>query len=454
MIEDTIAAISTPIGEGGIAIVRLSGPRAFEVADRIFNSPRGKPSSFQSHTIHFGTIGQNGALLDEVMLTVMRGPRTYTAEDTVEINCHGGVYTAQQILSRCLEHGARLAEPGEFTKHAFLNGRLDLTQAESVMDLISARTGRAHAAAFHALQGHISRKIEVARDRLITILAHLEAHIDFPDEDIQPDARDNLLANLTSVCDELQTLRATAGEGKLLRQGILVTIVGRPNVGKSSLMNALLGEDRTIVSAIPGTTRDTIEETANIRGIPVRLTDTAGIRTARGKIESAGVSRSHKALQYSELVIHILDGSRMFHVEDFRIAIACREKMTIPVLNKSDLPRKLRLSPEFPYSTCLEISASTGAGIEKLKDRIESIGSSGNVGSLRTDVAINERQSDALRRSLNALNLASQELRNVATPELVAQQLRIGLDILGEIVGKTATEDILDKIFSTFCIGK
>jgi tRNA modification GTPase len=454
MIEDTIAAISTPIGEGAIAIVRVSGLLAFEVADRIFVSQHGKPSSLPSHTIHFGTIGTNGDLIDEVMLSVMRAPRTYTGEHTVEINCHGGIYIAQQILSRCLNHGARLAEPGEFTKRAFLNGRIDLTQAEAVMDLISARTGRAQTAAVHALQGHVSRRIDEARERLLTILAHLEAHIDFPDEEIQADTREELIVDLVALCDGLQALRATADEGRLLRQGILVAIIGRPNAGKSSLMNALLGEDRAIVSAIPGTTRDTIEETANMRGIPVRLTDTAGIRRARGRLESAGVLRSHNVLDRSDLVIHILDGARKFHVDDLCLAGSYGSKKSIQVINKSDLRHKLKLPAVFPQSVVVHVSALTGNGLEQLKDSIESIALSGAGGSLQADVVINERHSDALRRVIDALKLATHEFRNGVSHEIVAQQLRIGLNALGEIVGKTATEDILDKIFSTFCIGK
>ncbi|MGD0651700.1 MAG: tRNA uridine-5-carboxymethylaminomethyl(34) synthesis GTPase MnmE [Verrucomicrobiia bacterium] len=452
--EDTIAAISTPIGEGGIAIIRVSGPRAFEIADAIFVSPRGKPSQFQTHTIHFGTIGNNGELLDQVMLTVMRAPRTYTAEDVVEINCHGGLLNARNILFCCLKHGARLAEPGEFTKRAFLNGRIDLTQAEAVMDLIGAKTDRAHAAAAHALEGHLSRRIEEVRERLVTVLAHIEAHIDFPEDDIATDTRDQWLTNTEEIVHVLKHLLATAREGKILREGISVAIVGRPNAGKSCLMNALLGQDRSIVTPIPGTTRDTIEETANVRGIPVLFTDTAGIRRPRGAVEGIGIKRSRKILERCELVLHVLDTSRASSRDDDELAALYGQKPVIQVHNKIDLDRKLKLPASFPRKESVEVSSVRGDGIEKLKDRIERIVWSGHVGSTRLDIAINERHADAIRRASHSLTSAIEELQKNSMPELVSQQLRIGLDAVGEIVGMTTTEDILAKIFSTFCIGK
>ena len=452
--EDTIAAISTPVGEGGIAIIRVSGARALEIADVIFASRRGKPSTFPTHSIHFGKIGTNGDLLDHVMLSVMRAPRTYTGEDTVEINCHGGLLTARGILSRCLEQGARLAEPGEFTKRAFLNGRIDLTQVEAVMDVISARTSRAHAAAAHALEGHLSRRIEQARERLVTVVAHIEAHIDFPEEDIDAGTRENWIAEVETLVGFLQQLLATAHEGKILREGITVAIIGRPNAGKSSLMNALLGENRSIVTPIPGTTRDTIEEVANIRGIPVRLTDTAGIRKARGIVEEAGVSRSRNCLEHSELVLHVLDGSRPYSNADRQLAELCVRKPAIQVLNKVDLQRRLQLPADFPNTGRVCVSSTRGDGLEELKSKIEQIAWSGHGGACDLDVAVNERQADALRRSIESLTAAIDEMQRGTTPEIVTQQLRIGLDAIGEIVGKTATEDILSKIFSTFCIGK
>jgi tRNA modification GTPase len=452
--EDTIAAISTPIGEGGIAIVRVSGARAFAVADALFNSRQGPPSQFASHTIHFGTIGSNGETADQVMLSVMRAPRTYTAEDVVEINCHGGLLPAKKILSLCLQHGARLAEPGEFTKRAFLNGRMDLIQAEAVMDLIHARTERAQSAAIHALQGHLSTKVNEARDRLVTILAHIEAHLDFPDEDIAPNTREKLLHDLQSAMDFLKSILATASEGQILRAGVSLAIVGRPNVGKSSVMNALLGQERSIVTPIPGTTRDTIEELANIRGIPVRLSDTAGIRNARGAVEKLGVGRSRNTLQHSDLALHIFDYSRPFSDADRELANLCDSRRTITVCNKVDLPRRIKLPRELESDTTVEVSALTGTGIEELKDRIETLVWNGCGGSMHLGVAINERHADALRRSINSLTEVVDQMKANSSLEVLAQQLRAGLDAVGEIVGKTATDDILEKIFSTFCIGK
>lgn len=452
--DTTIAAISTPIGEGGIAIIRMSGPVAVDIADRIFSSRRGKPSQFPTHTIHFGTIGNNGELVDQVMLTVMRAPRTYTAEDVIEINCHGGLLTARKVLSLCLQHGAQLAEAGEFTKRAFLNGRIDLTQAEAVMDLIRAKTERAQTAAAHALEGLLAAKVNGVRDTLINVLAHLEAHIDFPDDDIAPDTKDKLLTEIESVVAFLSKLLSTARDGKTLRDGIAVTIIGRPNAGKSSLMNLLLGHDRSIVTPIPGTTRDTIEEVANIRGIPVRITDTAGIRQPRGTIEKIGVSRSRISLHRSELTLHIVDASRALSRVDSGLVKLYKNKPAILVLNKIDLPKKLIVNQLFKNLTTVEISAKTGDGLDRLKDEIEKLAWSGTVGSIGLDVAVNERHADAIRRGIGALSAAVAEMKRQASLEIISQEVRVGLDAVGEIVGKTTTEDILAKIFSSFCIGK
>jgi tRNA modification GTPase len=454
MTDDTIAAISTAIGEGAIAIVRLSGPRAFEIADAIFICSRGKPSEFLSHTIHFGKIGRNGDLIDQVMLSVMRAPRTYTAENVVEINCHGGSLTARKILTACLSNGARLAEPGEFTKRAFLNGRIDLTQAEAVMDLISAKTDLAHSAAAHTLEGHLTKRVEQMRQQLITTLAHLEAQIDFPEEDISPDTRETLVRDVDNVTQELRRLLATSREGKILREGVAVAIIGRPNVGKSSLMNVLLGQERSIVTPFPGTTRDTIEETANIRGIPVRFTDTAGIRRARGAVEGMGVTRSRNALSASALVLLVLDTSRPSSPADRGLAKLSLGKPVVQVLNKIDLPRKLKQPPDIQAMSSAKVSAATGDGIEHLKDLIASQIMSSHATSNEFDVVINERHADALSRAIDALSCSVEQLKSASPNEVVSQELRIALDSIGEIVGKTSTDDILDKIFSTFCIGK
>jgi tRNA modification GTPase len=449
--DDTIAAISTPIGEGGIAIIRVSGPCALDVAERIFHTRRGRVSEFPTHTLHFGTIGTNGHCIDQVMLAVMRAPRTYTKEDTIEINCHGGVLTARKVLALCLQSGARLAEPGEFTKRAFLNGRLDLTQAEAVMDLIRAKSDRAHAAAIHELEGHLSVKIGQARDRLVTILAHIEAHIDFPEDDLGPDVRNDLLRRTEEVLGFVQSLLATAREGRILREGISVAIVGRPNVGKSSLMNALVGRDRSIVTPVAGTTRDTIEESVSISGIPFRFTDTAGIRATRGTAENLGVSRSRNTLAFSEIVLHVLDASKSNSAADSQIIELSRGKTVLHVLNKIDLPQRLRFDVD---SSVVRVSATTGAGLDLLRERLVACAYSGKVGSTDVDVAINERQSMALGSSHKYLTESCHSLRNSEPLEIVSQSLRQALDAIGEVIGKTTTDDILDRIFSTFCIGK
>src|ERR1700722_20054595 len=347
MHDDTIAAIATPLGEGGLAVVRISGAQAFAVADKIF-LPVGKnsvkPSTATSHTIHFGKVIRHGETVDEVLLTVLRSPRTFTREDTVEISCHGGILPAKLVLDAILENGARLAEPGEFTRRAFLNGRIDLAQAEAVADLIHSRTELALTAANEQLAGKLSRRINELRDDLMKTLAHVEAHIDFPDEDISPDTKAQLLKRLENGIAFMDELLRTANEGQILRRGIRAAIVGRPNAGKSSLLNQLLGHDRAIVSPIPGTTRDTIEETANIRGLPVVFIDTAGLREARDEIELEGLPRTPQSLVLAEFISHVLYASEPLTPADENYLAEFAGKKRILVCNKTDLPQKLNLS--------------------------------------------------------------------------------------------------------------
>lgn len=455
MLDDTIAAIATPLGEGGLAVIRISGPQACAVADGAFK-PVGKnsrkPSDAGTHTIHYGTIMRRGQQVDEVLLSVMRAPRTYTHEDVVEIACHGGLLAAKSVLDTVLENGARLAEPGEFTRRAFLNGRLDLTQAEAVADLIHSRTELALSAANEQLAGKLSHRINRLRDDLVNALAHVEAHIDFPDEDIAPDTRDELIARLENGNAFVAELLRTAPEGQLLRRGVRAVIVGRPNAGKSSLLNQLLARDRAIVSAVPGTTRDTIEETANIRGLPVVLIDTAGLREARDEIESEGIRRSHQSLAVAELILHVLDGSEPLTAEDERYLAEFAGKKRILVRNKSDLPARLQL-PELSESI-LNVCCLTGQGTEALKDAIKQLIWSGEIKAEMLEVMINSRHQDALNRAQVALDRTIKALRDGATLELAALDLRIAVNAVGEIVGKTTTEDLLDSIFSQFCIGK
>lgn len=454
MLDDTIAAIATPIGEGGLAVIRISGAQALAVADKIF-SPVGKkslkPSAAASHTIQFGHVEREGKTIDEVLVAVMRAPRTFTREDIVEITCHGGILPAKMVLDAALANGARMAEPGEFTRRAFLNGRIDLAQAEAVADLIHSRTELALSAANEQLAGKLSQRINQLRDDMLKTLAHVEAYIDFPEEDIAEETKDQLVGRLERGVAFMDELLRTANEGQILRRGIRAAIIGRPNAGKSSLLNQLLGHDRAIVSAIPGTTRDTIEETANIRGLPVVFIDTAGLREARDEIEVEGIRRSHESLQKAEFILHVFDGSEPLTEADEKYLAEFTGKKRILVRNKIDLPAKLNLSPALQI---VDVCCISGKGIEALKDTIKNLLWSGEIKTEMLQVMINSRHQDALNRTREATARTIQALRTGATLELAALDLRIAVNAVGEIVGKTATEDLLDMIFSQFCIGK
>ena len=454
MLTDTIAAIATPLGEGGLAVIRISGTQALSVADQVFQ-PVGKsslkPSAAPTHTIHYGHVLRDGRRVDEVLVAVMRAPRTLTREDVVEITCHGGLLPAKLVLDAALASGARLAAPGEFTKRAFLNGRLDLAQAEAVIDLIHARTELALSAANEQLAGHLSRRIEGLRDDLVKTLAHVEAHIDFPDEDIAPHTKDELLIRLDRAVTFMDELLRTADEGQLLRRGIRAAIVGRPNVGKSSLLNLLLGHDRAIVSPIAGTTRDTIEETANIRGIPVVFVDTAGLREAGDVIEQEGIRRSRATLERAELILHVFDASEPVTPDDERYLAEFAGKKRLLIRNKVDLPSKLELPGEL---TAVDVCCLSGNGLEELKDAIKNLVWAGEIRAEMVQVMINSRHQNALNRGRTATRRAIEALRENLTLELAAMDLRIAMNAVGEIVGKTTTDDLLDSIFSQFCLGK
>ncbi|MCS7091369.1 MAG: tRNA uridine-5-carboxymethylaminomethyl(34) synthesis GTPase MnmE [Verrucomicrobiota bacterium] len=456
MTDDTIAAIATPPGEGGLAVIRISGPEALAIADRIFH-PAGKrgckPSEAPTHTLHYGHIHRQGQRIDEVLLAVMRRPRTYTREDVVEISCHGGPLVTRLVLQAVLEAGARHAQPGEFTRRAFLNGRLDLTQAEAVADFIAARTERALAAARAQLGGGLSRRLHQLRDELMLALAHVEAQIDFPEDDLATDTREAIIARLEAGLRWVEELLRTAEEGQILRQGIRAAIVGRPNVGKSSLLNLLLGQERAIVSPRPGTTRDTIEETANIRGIPVVLVDTAGVREARDEIEQEGIRRSHQAVTHADLLLHVLDRSEPWTAEDQQLWTQFARRRRLVVLNKADLPARLVL-PETSEPR-VEISCRTGEGLENLKSALENLIWSGRQPTHEaSEACINQRHQGVLLRVRQSLVHALTSLRAGLPLDLVAVDMRAATDALGELVGQTATEDLLDLIFSRFCIGK
>lgn len=453
---DSIAAISTPLGEGGLAVVRISGRHALAIASKCFR-PLGKssvsPDQADSHTVQYGRVVLRDRVADEVLLTILRAPRTYTREDTVEMSCHGGLLPARLVLEALLAQGARLAGPGEFTQRAFLNGRLDLTQAEAVADLIHARTELSLAAAHSQLQGSLSRRINELRDSLMLVLAHVEAHIDFPDEDIAPDTHEQLLNRLDHALKFIADLLKTSREGQVLRNGVRAAIVGRTNVGKSSLLNRLLDRERAIVSAIPGTTRDTIEATASIRGLPVLFVDTAGMRDADDAIEQEGMRRGQAVIEEAELILHVLDGSEPLNLQDEKWLTQLAKRSRIIVVNKSDRPRRLEL-PTTLDQGCVATSCTTEKGIENLKDAIKTQVWEGNISADMLEVMINSRHQDALHRARTGIERTREAFAENLTLELVAVDLRIAVDAVGEIVGQTTTEDLLDSIFSQFCIGK
>ena len=442
---ETIAAISTPAGEGAIALVRISGPNAISIAGKIF---RGKeaPAKFASHLQHLGeVVSESGNLIDQVMMSIHRAPASYTGEDLVEISCHGGTLVTAKVLEACLRAGARAARPGEFTERAFLNGKMDLTQAEAVIDLIRARTDLALRSATEQLEGKLGEKIANIRRDLLDLLAHLEAAIDFSEEGIAPDEGDTLRARLDSVRAQIAALLATADHGRILRDGVRVVIYGATNAGKSSLLNRLLGYERVIVSDTHGTTRDTIEETVNLRGVPVRLLDTAGLRASTSDIEREGIARTERSLQKADLRLHIVDRTTA-PPEQFAQTVDGNE---ILVLNKSDLAEH----PEWKNNNALRISCVTGDGLADLENEILSRISKQN---LRPEnaLAINTRHRDCLRRALEACDRARKSFDETFSPEYLSVDLNEALGAVGEVIGTVGVEQILDSVFGQFCIGK
>jgi tRNA modification GTPase len=454
LLTDTIAAIATPIGEGGLAVIRISGGDAIAVAGRVFQAG-GKQApalaEVPTHTVHYGHIVRDDRRVDEVLLTVLRAPRTFTREDTVEISCHGGVLVTRLVLETVLAAGVRLAEPGEFTQRAFLNGRIDLTQAEAVADLIHARTELALGAAHEQLAGKLAGRINQLRDDLMKVLAHVEAHLDFPDEDIAPDTQAELLRRLEVAGEFVDELLHTAREGQILRRGIRAAIVGRPNAGKSSLLNQLLGRDRAIVSPLAGTTRDTVEETANVRGIPVVFVDTAGLRDALDVIEAEGVKRSRAALASAELILHVLDQTEPLAPEDEELARDLGDRPRLVVCNKADLPAALVLPESWK---AVSVACTSGVGVESLKDSLAALVWSGAIAGEHHQLTVNARHAEALRRAKVSLEQARLALAEGVSLECVAFELRVVTGAVGEIVGKTTTDDLLDSIFGQFCLGK
>jgi len=458
-LEDTIAAIATPPGTGSIGIIRVSGPRSRDIASLIFR-PSNKTEGFNSHRLYHGDIisPDTGRVIDEVLISFMMKPHSYTGEDILEINCHGSAFILQSVLSLVIKAGARLAEPGEFTKRAFLNNRIDLSQAEAVAETIMAQTDRALDLAVSHLKGDLAGKIETVRIAIIDILAILETSIDFSDEDVEVGNPPSAARDIEAIIGDLTELASTYGEGKIYRDGINAVIAGRPNVGKSSLLNRLLGEKRAIVTAMPGTTRDFIEEIIPIKGVPVRLTDTAGIREPQNIIEKEGVNLVWEKLSQADVVIVVVDGSERLTREDIEIIEKCKAKKFFLVINKADLPHVIdkkelaSLAPD--VMPPIWISAKHGEGIPALKDAIHSLALNGADCGHTLTIVSNIRHKMAIEKTRDLLSKARDGILQGLSPEFPAFDIRQALESLGEIAGETVTEEVLDRIFATFCIGK
>ena len=469
--ERTIAAISTAYGESGIGIVRMSGPLAKEIASRIFvpyrrkNAPQNQkqtPSGafvFRDRTMHYGHIAdpKTGETVDEVLCVFMKAPHTYTGEDLVEIQCHGSMVSLRRILALCLENGAEPAERGEFTKLAFLNGRIDLAQAEAVIDVIRARTGKSLETAVSQMQGKLSGKVRAVRKELLDLLVLLTVNMDYPDEDIEEATYAKILEAIQSAESGIERLLENADEGKIIREGLSVAIVGKPNVGKSSLMNLFLGEHRSIVTDIPGTTRDTIEEQISLRGIPLRLTDTAGIRETADVVEALGVDRSKDAFNKADLVLLLLDSSRPLTDDDLALMEAAEGRPCIAVLNKTDLPPCVTeddIRSHMKAAQIVSTSLLDDEGAEPLKDAMEALITGGKVRREEDILVSNSRHIQLLKNALTELREAEAMTRRNEAIDFLEVNVNATFGYLGEITGDTASGEIIDAVFERFCLGK
>lgn len=459
-LNDVIAAISTPVGSGGIGIVRISGEGAVETADKIFVSADGKKlSEKESHTITYGHIKdtKTGEIIDEVLVMLMLAPRTYTAEDTVEINCHGGMLVTNKVLETALNNGARMAEPGEFTKRAFLNGRIDLSQAEAVMDLIDSKTELSRKTALTQLEGSIKEKVHGLRDELLDMIASIEAAIDYPEHDIEEETYSQMNIKITALKEKINELLKSADTGKIIREGVEAVILGKPNVGKSSLLNRMLMEERAIVTDIPGTTRDTVEEYMNLGGIPVKIIDTAGIRDTGDKVEKIGVEKSKKCAENADIIFMMLDSSRPLDEEDMEILDFIEDKKAIIIVNKTDIDKKIDFDKLCNYTekeNIIYTSVKEDKGIDDLTERFKEIFFGGEIQTNDNVIISNVRHKNMLYKAIEALDRALVTIETRMPEDFISMDLQEALSALGEITGDSVDDEIIDRIFTRFCLGK
>ena len=447
--EDTIVAISTSVGEGAISIIRLSGQDALNIASKVFTKDLTK---VDSHTIHYGFITSNNEKIDEVLVSVMKAPKTFTREDIVEINCHGGIATTNKVLEVLLENGARLAEPGEFTKRAFLNGRIDLLEAEATMDLISSKAESARKISINTLTGETSNLIKNLRSELVKIISNIEVNIDYPEyEDIEVLTNESILPDIKKFKEKLEEIIKKSEDSKVIKEGIRVGIIGRPNVGKSSLLNSLLEEEKAIVTDVPGTTRDIVEGSLIVSGIPLNIIDTAGIRKTEDTVEKIGVEKSLKIIDTSDLLIYILNNNEEITEEEKEILEKTKNNKRIIVVNKIDLKTKLNKKLLDSY---IEISVKENIGIDKIKDEIKRLFNIGEISTNDMTYLSNARSIALLKKSLNNINDAINEINNNNPIDIVELSLKESWNNLGEVIGETYTDELLDELFSRFCLGK
>ncbi|OGL41668.1 MAG: tRNA uridine-5-carboxymethylaminomethyl(34) synthesis GTPase MnmE [Candidatus Schekmanbacteria bacterium GWA2_38_9] len=457
--NDTIAAISTPIGKGGIGIVRLSGPLSFQIGKKILKlSSSDNLLQTTSHTVLHGWLfdPERKISIDEVLVTLLREPKTYTREDMLEISCHGGEIALKEALALCMKNGARIAEPGEFTKRAFLNGRIDLSQAEAVLDIINSGAEKSLLAAAEQLQGGLGKRINEIKDSVINTVSQLEASVDFPEEELEFEKRENILKGLSSQVEKIDSLLSTERTGKILREGLTCSIVGKPNVGKSTLFNILLDEERSIVTPVPGTTRDFIKEEFSVDGFPLKLADTAGIAEMDDELGREGVRRSREQIKKSDFVIFLLDASRGLSDEDGKIFSLIESKEKIILLNKTDLPKKINtgiLNTLINREKFIEVSLKEKKGVDEFLLEIKRIITGNNSGEFSA-ITINLRHKSLLEKTKESIRKAEKSIRDNLSEEFASFDLKEALNYLGEITGETYTEEILNRIFENFCIGK